>query len=51
MPQMAPLSWTLLFIYFSMIYMFINSINYYNFFYTPMKSFKLFKKKLINWKW
>nr|YP_010926079.1 ATP synthase F0 subunit 8 [Agrilus zanthoxylumi]WKF51808.1 ATP synthase F0 subunit 8 [Agrilus zanthoxylumi] len=51
MPQMAPMSWLILFLIFSLMLLIFNMLNYYNFNYSPMKtSFKNFKKK-INWKW
>nr|AND96567.1 ATP synthase F0 subunit 8 [Tiniocellus sarawacus] len=51
MPQMAPINWLLLLIYFSLIFMMFNILNFYSFMY-PMKSimFKKMKSKL-NWKW
>nr|QNG56356.1 ATP synthase F0 subunit 8 [Phalacridae gen. sp. MJ-2020] len=51
MPQMAPLSWLLMFIIFSMIFIMFNIMNYYIFLY-PTKEKKL-NKKMINliWKW
>nr|YP_002265565.1 ATP synthase F0 subunit 8 [Priasilpha obscura]ACF35111.1 ATP synthase F0 subunit 8 [Priasilpha obscura] len=51
MPQMMPLSWLTLFIYFSLIFLMYNSMNYFLFIY-PIKKFK-FDKKLIqlSWKW
>nr|QHZ87519.1 ATP synthase F0 subunit 8 [Mesopodagrion tibetanum] len=52
MPQMAPISWTILFIYFVMTLMVFLMMNYY--LYTPqMKETQLTKIKLmkINWKW
>nr|WOC30362.1 ATP synthase F0 subunit 8 [Eodorcadion gorbunovi] len=51
MPQMAPLSWLTLFMFFLMIYLIFNIINYYNFQY-KIKTFK--KNKILlnyNWKW
>nr|AXS64904.1 ATP synthase F0 subunit 8 [Curculionidae sp. KM-2017] len=51
MPQMAPLNWTLLYIYFILIFLLIVILNYYMFLYKP--SIKITKKKIhsINWKW
>nr|ARH55211.1 ATP synthase F0 subunit 8 [Teredus cylindricus] len=51
MPQMAPLNWMMLFIYFSFMLLIFNSMNYFSFMYNP--KFFSFKKKLfkINWKW
>nr|AND96042.1 ATP synthase F0 subunit 8 [Onthophagus minutus] len=46
MPQMAPLNWLTLMIYFSLIFMMFNIMNYYSFNYNiKFSSFK--KKKLI----
>nr|WHE42550.1 ATP synthase F0 subunit 8 [Habroloma sp.] len=52
MPQMAPLSWTLLFIMFSMVMILFMILNYYNINYAPKYLIKKeYKKHLINWKW
>nr|AXS65623.1 ATP synthase F0 subunit 8 [Cucujoidea sp. 38 KM-2017] len=51
MPQMAPMNWISLFIFFTLIFLLINSLNYFSFKY-PNHFFstnKIFKK--INWKW
>nr|QYK19501.1 ATP synthase subunit 8 [Episcapha opaca] len=51
MPQMSPLSWLTLFMYFVTIFFMINSLNYFSFLY-PMKYTK--KKQMFlnfNWKW
>nr|WIL79813.1 ATP synthase F0 subunit 8 [Callimerus nigroapicalis] len=51
MPQMSPLNWVSLFIYFSLIFMMINSMNYFFVTYSfSSKTKKLILKK-INWKW
>nr|AND96214.1 ATP synthase F0 subunit 8 [Onthophagus cf. jeannelianus] len=51
MPQMAPINWLMLLIYFSFLFMIFNVMNYYSFNYN-IKLFT-FKKKnnLLNWKW
>nr|YP_010701655.1 ATP synthase F0 subunit 8 [Sphaerophoria philanthus]UEK75600.1 ATP synthase F0 subunit 8 [Epistrophe lamellata]WCJ53216.1 ATP synthase F0 subunit 8 [Sphaerophoria philanthus] len=53
MPQMSPISWLSLFIFFSIIFILFNMMNY--FIYTPnsSKSKKLFNinKISMNWKW
>nr|AXS65643.1 ATP synthase F0 subunit 8 [Cleroidea sp. 3 KM-2017] len=51
MPQMSPLSWTTLFVEFCLIFLLINSINYFSFNYKSEISF--FKKTFLktNWKW
>nr|QWB85641.1 ATP synthase F0 subunit 8 [Tragosoma depsarium] len=51
MPQMAPLNWLTLFVYFSFILIIFNVMNFFSFNYSIEKS-KLFKvKSLFNWKW
>nr|AFQ62280.1 ATP synthase F0 subunit 8 [Parocyusa longitarsis] len=51
MPQMAPLNWLMLFMFFIMIYLLFNFINYYSFMYSPkISNFKKINNK-INWKW
>nr|AYR05331.1 ATP synthase F0 subunit 8 [Coleoptera sp. ACP-2013] len=52
MPQMAPMNWLTLFIYFTIIFIIFNSLNYF----MSLKSNKsLFsksnKKNSLNWKW
>nr|ARH54302.1 ATP synthase F0 subunit 8 [Curculionidae sp. 4 AH-2016] len=51
MPQMAPMNWTLLFVYFIFLFLFISVINSYLFKYIP--KIKNFIKNLnfSNWKW
>nr|ARH54380.1 ATP synthase F0 subunit 8 [Gastrallus laevigatus] len=51
MPQMAPLSWTLLFIYFTIIFLTINPLNFFNFKYYPNKKLMTKQEFKINWKW
>nr|ALO70776.1 ATP synthase F0 subunit 8 [Nudobius lentus] len=51
MPQMAPLNWLTLFIYFTMIFLILNSMNYFSFKYSNMKTSILKKNNKINWKW
>nr|QWB85886.1 ATP synthase F0 subunit 8 [Sachalinobia koltzei] len=51
MPQMAPLNWLTLFLFFSMIFFMYNSLNYFMFNYNSNKK-SIFKKKILfNWKW
>nr|AEP27453.1 ATP synthase F0 subunit 8 [Deporaus betulae] len=51
MPQMAPLNWLTLFIFFILVFMIFNSVNYFMFNYTP-KICKISKKSIkFNWKW
>nr|ALO76716.1 ATP synthase F0 subunit 8 [Glischrochilus hortensis] len=51
MPQMAPLNWITLLIYFTMIFMIINSLNYFSFLYKSKSSSKSKIKTNLNWKW
>nr|AML25584.1 ATP synthase F0 subunit 8 [Erotylidae sp. BMNH 1274392] len=51
MPQMAPLSWVTLMIYFTIIFLMFNSLNYFSFLYTPKSSSKSKVKISLNWKW
>nr|UZA66531.1 ATP synthase F0 subunit 8 [Aromia bungii] len=51
MPQMAPLSWLTLFIYYSLVFILFNSINYYSFLYTTEKKSLSKKISKLNWKW
>nr|AXS66583.1 ATP synthase F0 subunit 8 [Cleroidea sp. 6 KM-2017] len=51
MPQMSPMNWIILFLNFSLIFMLINSNNY---FFTKYEFItKNLSKKInkINWKW
>nr|QXG19017.1 ATP synthase F0 subunit 8 [Chymomyza costata] len=53
MPQMAPLSWLLLFIIFSFAFIMFCLLNYYS--YMPSlpksKSLKNINLNSMNWKW
>nr|YP_010448660.1 ATP synthase F0 subunit 8 [Sinelater perroti]UTS56948.1 ATP synthase F0 subunit 8 [Sinelater perroti] len=51
MPQMAPLSWLILFFFFIVIFMILNSLNYFSFSYPPKMKTKKVYSKFINWKW
>nr|ASL24539.1 ATP synthase F0 subunit 8 [Semanotus bifasciatus] len=51
MPQMAPLNWLTLFIYFSLVMLMFNSINYYSFLYEIKSKTSKEKKMSYNWKW
>nr|ASL05709.1 ATP synthase F0 subunit 8 [Monochamus sartor urussovii]UZT27195.1 ATP synthase F0 subunit 8 [Monochamus sartor urussovii]WDE75824.1 ATP synthase F0 subunit 8 [Monochamus sartor urussovii] len=51
MPQMAPLSWLILFLFFILTYLIFNIMNFYSFNYM-IKSTKKIKSSLsYNWKW
>nr|AXS65483.1 ATP synthase F0 subunit 8 [Silvanidae sp. KM-2017] len=51
MPQMAPLNWLSLMMTFSTIIMVINSLNFFSFMYTPIKTQSSLKKSKLAWKW
>nr|WBR65694.1 ATP synthase F0 subunit 8 [Layahima sp. 2 YZ-2022a] len=53
MPQMSPLSWWMLFIYFLVLLLLFSIMNYYIFLYPPQKSEASNKIsiKSMNWKW
>nr|YP_010925941.1 ATP synthase F0 subunit 8 [Thelaira chrysopruinosa]WKF19262.1 ATP synthase F0 subunit 8 [Thelaira chrysopruinosa] len=53
MPQMAPMNWLSLFIFFFLMFIIFNMMNYFFFFTNkPMLKFSFMKnKKLLNWKW
>nr|AXS66233.1 ATP synthase F0 subunit 8 [Cucujoidea sp. 2 KM-2017] len=51
MPQMAPLSWLILFVYFLMIFIIYNVMNYYMFYYSVKLNLMNKKMNSINWKW
>nr|AXS66543.1 ATP synthase F0 subunit 8 [Bostrichoidea sp. 6 KM-2017] len=50
MPQMSPLSWLTLFIYFLLIFIITCSINFYKFNYTYTKLINKNQFK-TSWKW
>nr|YP_010046559.1 ATP synthase F0 subunit 8 [Coquillettidia linealis]QPJ78438.1 ATP synthase F0 subunit 8 [Coquillettidia linealis] len=53
MPQMAPISWLLLFFIFSFTLVIFNIKNYYCFYYSPLQltqNININQHKL-NWKW
>nr|ALO76631.1 ATP synthase F0 subunit 8 [Melyridae sp. GENSP01] len=50
MPQMSPLNWLILFILFSMVFIFVITLNFYNISYLKTYSHK--KSPISNnWKW
>nr|AVN67498.1 ATP synthase F0 subunit 8 [Phoetalia pallida] len=51
MPQMMPLSWLLLYLFFIIIMMMFAFINYYSFIPSPDHENKKLSHKSINWKW
>nr|YP_009229168.1 ATP synthase F0 subunit 8 [Anoplophora chinensis]ALS54020.1 ATP synthase F0 subunit 8 [Anoplophora chinensis]UNB14369.1 ATP synthase F0 subunit 8 [Anoplophora chinensis] len=51
MPQMAPLNWLILYLYFLMIFFIFNIINFYSFNYNIKFSKKSKSSLIYNWKW
>nr|AXS65222.1 ATP synthase F0 subunit 8 [Cerambycidae sp. 8 KM-2017] len=51
MPQMAPLNWLILFIFFILIFIIFNIMNYYIMNLTPEQKKITKSSKLINWSW
>nr|AND96528.1 ATP synthase F0 subunit 8 [Onthophagus diabolicus] len=51
MPQMAPINWLTLFLYFSFIFLMFNAMNFYSFNYNIKTFMFKKKKKILNWKW
>nr|ALO76693.1 ATP synthase F0 subunit 8 [Melittomma sp. MEL01] len=51
MPQMAPMSWTILMISFAMIMIAFSCNNYWIKETLPQSDTKLMEKKSTNWKW
>nr|QNG56382.1 ATP synthase F0 subunit 8 [Macrohyliota sp. 1 MJ-2020] len=51
MPQMAPLSWLTLYMFFSMTFLLYNCMIYYSFKYSNISLKKEISKKTFNWKW
>nr|UFZ13794.1 ATP synthase F0 subunit 8 [Anachauliodes laboissierei] len=52
MPQMAPLSWILLFLFFTIMFIIFNMMNYY--IYSPKNldsNLNKLNKFTNNWKW
>nr|ASL05696.1 ATP synthase F0 subunit 8 [Xylotrechus magnicollis] len=51
MPQMAPLNWLILFLFFTAIFLIFNTVNFYSFTYQPKEKESTKKKIQFNWKW
>nr|QVM79221.1 ATP synthase F0 subunit 8 [Dorcasomus pinheyi] len=51
MPQMAPLNWLSLFLFFILIFLMFNTMNYYMFMYKIKEKLPSKMKLLYNWKW
>nr|ACC94778.1 ATPase 8 [Drosophila guttifera] len=53
MPQMAPISWLFLFLFFTITFILFCTLNYYSFMPSSPSSTELKKLNLnsMNWKW
>nr|APX40567.1 ATP synthase F0 subunit 8 [Galeruca interrupta] len=51
MPQMMPLYWLTLMLFFILIFFMFNNINYFNFFYKIKTTKNQLTKLNYNWKW
>nr|YP_010946404.1 ATP synthase F0 subunit 8 [Haplosymploce aurantiaca]WGO57122.1 ATP synthase F0 subunit 8 [Haplosymploce aurantiaca] len=52
MPQMMPLSWLLLYLFFCIMLLLFNFLNYYSIIHQPTTSTKkTINIKSLNWKW
>nr|AXS64897.1 ATP synthase F0 subunit 8 [Tenebrionoidea sp. 13 KM-2017] len=51
MPQMAPLNWLTLMIFFVLILVIFNGLNYFSFTYIPKTETSVKKQFTLNWKW
>nr|QZP40955.1 ATP synthase F0 subunit 8 [Geoscapheus dilatatus] len=51
MPQMMPLSWIILYIFFITILFMFSFINYYSHIPLPHFNKKNMSSKIMNWKW
>nr|WGO58071.1 ATP synthase F0 subunit 8 [Rhabdoblatta omei] len=51
MPQMMPLSWLTLYLFFIMMLLIFSFINYYSFIPQSFSSSKNMSSKTLSWKW
>nr|YP_009073572.1 ATP synthase F0 subunit 8 [Aeolesthes oenochrous]BAP59122.1 ATP synthase F0 subunit 8 [Aeolesthes oenochrous] len=51
MPQMAPLNWLILFMFFTIIFILFNTVNYYSFMYNVKQKIPIKNTVKFNWKW
>nr|YP_009058594.1 ATP synthase F0 subunit 8 [Euploea midamus]AIM46762.1 ATP synthase F0 subunit 8 [Euploea midamus] len=53
MPQMMPINWLMSLLFFIILFIMFNIMNYFTFNikYNPNKISSIFKKKSFNWKW
>nr|ARH54606.1 ATP synthase F0 subunit 8 [Pyrrhidium sanguineum]QVM79208.1 ATP synthase F0 subunit 8 [Pyrrhidium sanguineum] len=51
MPQMAPMNWLTLELFFTFMFLLFNMINYFSFSYSPASSLKSKLQINIKWPW
>nr|AVN67351.1 ATP synthase F0 subunit 8 [Byrsotria rothi] len=51
MPQMMPLSWLSMYLFFILTLMLFSFTNYFSFIVNPLSSSKMIKIKSLSWKW
>nr|YP_010327170.1 ATP synthase F0 subunit 8 [Dryocoetes hectographus]UJG10831.1 ATP synthase F0 subunit 8 [Dryocoetes hectographus] len=51
MPQMAPISWITLYLFFSILFIVTIILNYFLFYYLPMYKTTKNKNLFLSWKW
>nr|YP_009387528.1 ATP synthase F0 subunit 8 [Nauphoeta cinerea]ARS88097.1 ATP synthase F0 subunit 8 [Nauphoeta cinerea]AVN67478.1 ATP synthase F0 subunit 8 [Nauphoeta cinerea] len=51
MPQMMPLSWFSLFLFFIAMLLIFSFINYYSYIHNPSTYMKSLSSSSLNWKW
>nr|ASY98070.1 ATP synthase F0 subunit 8 [Brunneria borealis] len=52
MPQMMPLNWMILFMFFFLLLIIFNTLNYFLIMYkSPHNKLNKFLPKISNWKW
>nr|APX39582.1 ATP synthase F0 subunit 8 [Dibolia occultans] len=51
MPQMMPLNWLMLMLFFILTFYLFNNFNYFSFNYTPKKNNLTKKNIYLIWKW
>nr|APX40047.1 ATP synthase F0 subunit 8 [Psylliodes cupreatus] len=51
MPQMMPLNWISLMLFFTLIFYCFNTLNFFLFLYNKKKNNLNFKSFKLNWKW
>nr|UMB89176.1 ATP synthase F0 subunit 8 [Coptodryas elegans] len=51
MPQMAPIMWISLYLFFTALFLLMCILNYFIFLYTPNIKTTMKNKLMLNWKW